>query len=199
MAITKIYNAEFMLGCTKQEQFPNSKLPEIAFAGRSNVGKSSLINSFVHRKNLARTSSTPGKTQEINFFSVDNKWILVDMPGFGYTSKGKQKKEQWAKLNFDYLQNRENLKLVCVLIDSRHDPQKHDLSLIEWLENNQKKYLIILTKCDKIKPTQINERLEQITHLVSQCNFNHEVISYSSVKEIGRKELMAIVKKSCEK
>jgi len=198
MAISKIYNAEFMLGCVKKEHFPNSDLPEIAFAGRSNVGKSSLINSFVHRKNLARISSTPGKTQEINFFSIDKKWILVDMPGFGYTSKGKNKKEQWAKLNFQYLEDRENLKLVCCLIDSRHDPQKHDLALIEWLENQEREYIIILTKCDKINLIQIEERMEQIKHLVSECQYNKEVISYSSVKEIGRKDLMGIVKKSCQ-
>ena len=187
--------AEFIMGTDKPFSFPELSSPEIAFVGRSNVGKSSLINSLVHRKNLARISSTPGKTSEINFFNVEDTWTLVDMPGFGFTKRGVKKREDWFKLNFSYLDNRDNLKLVCVLIDSRHDPMEIDLSLIEHFENTQRNYLIILTKCDKLKEKQVKERKDQLDNLIKQCSFALEVLPYSSVTDIGRKELMAIVKK----
>jgi GTP-binding protein len=191
----KIHKAEFIMGTDKPFSFPELSSPEIAFVGRSNVGKSSLINSLVHRKNLARISSTPGKTSEINFFNVEDTWTLVDMPGFGFTKRGVKKREDWFKLNFSYLDNRDNLKLVCVLIDSRHDPMEIDLSLIEHFENTQRNYLIILTKCDKLKEKQVIERKDQLDNLIKQCSFALEVLPYSSITDIGRKELMAIVKK----
>lgn len=193
-----IHNAEFIAGASQPDSFPKIELPEIAFAGRSNVGKSSLINSFVHRKNLARISSTPGKTSEINFFNVENRWVLVDMPGFGYTKRGVKKREEWIELNNSYLSSRENLKMVCVLIDARHDPMDMDLSLLEWLETNELAYLIVLTKCDKLKEKQITERKGQLEHLVSQCKYVKEVLPYSSVSDLGRKELLAIVRKAAE-
>ncbi len=191
----KIHKAEFIMGTDKPNGFPELSIPEVVFVGRSNVGKSSLINSLVHRKNLARISSTPGKTSEINFYNVEDIWTLVDMPGFGFTQKGVKKRNEWYKLNLSYLENRENLKLVCILIDSRHDPMDMDLSLIEYFENNQKQYLIILTKCDKIKEKQIQERKEQLDNLVQSCNYNIEVLPYSSMTDLGRKELMSIIKK----
>lgn len=191
----KIHNADFILGASKEEHFPVHDLPEIAFAGRSNVGKSSLINSLVHRKNLARTSSTPGKTSEINFFNIEDRWVLVDMPGFGFTKKGVKRREEWSELNFSYLQDNPNLKLVCCLIDSRHDPQKLDLALIEWLENNEQNYLIILTKCDKLKPKAVEERKKQIDDFISFCKYSVDVLPYSSVAGTGRNELFGIIKK----
>lgn len=194
----KIHNADFIAGASVPGSFPEIKLPEVAFAGRSNVGKSSLINSFVHRKNLARISSTPGKTSEINFFNVENRWVLVDMPGYGFTKRGVKKREEWLELNNSYLTSRENLKFVCCLIDSRHDPMDLDLSLIEWLENIGMPYLIVLTKCDKLKPKQIEDRKEQLEHLISECKFAKEVLPYSSVSDLGRIELLAIVRKAAE-
>lgn len=191
----KIHKAEFIMGTNSPASFPELSLPEVAFVGRSNVGKSSLINSLVHRKNLARTSSTPGKTSEINFFNVEDVWTLVDMPGFGFTKKGVKKRQEWYNLNFAYLEKRESLKMICILIDSRHDPMDTDLSLIEYFENNQKPYLIVLTKCDKLKEKQIEERKEQLDRLVSQCNFAIDVLPYSSITDLGRKELMGIIKK----
>jgi GTP-binding protein len=130
-----ISKAEFIIGVAEENKFPTLNLPEIAFIGRSNVGKSSLINNIVMRKNLARISSAPGKTREINFFVVENKWLLVDMPGLGYATIGKSHRERWAELNYKYLEKRETLKFVCVLIDSRHEPMDTDIALIEFLEN----------------------------------------------------------------
>lgn len=189
--------AEFIKGAASKDDFPSSSLPEIAFAGRSNVGKSSLINSQVYRKNLAHTSSTPGKTQQINFFSVDNIWMFADMPGFGYAAIGKKHRTAWAKLNFDYLEKRKMLKLVLVLIDSRHDPMEQDIALIEWLENHNRPYVIVLTKCDKISKKLIVERKQQIDHLISLCNNALEVLPYSSVSGLGRNELSGIIKRAC--
>lgn len=190
----KVLNADFIIGAAGKEQFPNYSYPEFAFAGRSNVGKSSLLNSIVMNKKLAKTSSTPGKTQQINFFLVENKWSFADLPGFGYAAIGKQHREKWAKLNHIYLESRKNLRNVFVLIDSRHDPMQQDLALIEWLENNQKPYTIILTKCDKIKQKQISERKEQVEVFVSECNYAREVLPYSSQSGMGRYELLAILK-----
>lgn len=191
----KIHKAEFIMGTSNPATFPELDLPEIAFVGRSNVGKSSLINSLVHRKNLAKISSTPGKTSEINFFNVEDTWTLVDMPGFGFTKKGVKKRKEWYNLNFAYLEKRENLKLICILIDSRHDPMDTDLSLIEYFENNNVNYLIVLTKCDKIKAKPIKDRYEQLKNLIANCRFAIDVLPYSSINDLGRSELMGIIKK----
>ena len=191
----KPIQAEFIAGAAKANQFPNIGLPEIAFAGRSNVGKSSLLNSIVLRKKLAYISSTPGKTQQINFFNVENSWIVADLPGFGYAASSRENRKQWAALNYIYLEKRPNLKLVCALVDSRHDPMKTDLAFIEWLEFHKKPYLIVLTKIDKISKKLVAERKDQIDNLVQNCKYVHEVLPYSSTKFIGRDQLIGIIKK----
>lgn len=193
----KNLNAEFILGASKVSQFPLIDKPEVAFTGRSNVGKSSLLNSIVLRKNLAKTSSIPGKTQQINFFNIENKWIFSDLPGFGYAEVPKSLKESWIKLIFEYFKIRNNLRLVCLLVDSRHDPTKIDISLMEWLENNNKKFIVILTKCDKISDNLIAERKLQVENLLQFCKNNLEVLPYSSKTNMGRNELLAIIKRIC--
>ena len=190
-----ISKAEFLQGAVDFQNFPIFNLPEIGFIGRSNVGKSSLINSIMMRKNLARTSSTPGKTREINFYLVEKKWILVDMPGLGYATSGKTDRKRWATLNYTFLEKRESLNLVCVLIDSRHNPMDTDIALIEFLENIGRKFIIILTKCDKISKNNIEERKAQIEGLVSLCQYCLEVLPYSSTSGLGRVELIGIIKK----
>jgi len=194
----KQLNAEFIKSAAKSDQYPLIKLPEVAFSGRSNVGKSSLINSIILKKNLALVSSTPGKTKLINFFNVENKWAFADLPGFGYASVSKDQRAIWKKLNFDYLEKRENLTLICALVDSRHDPTDTDLALIEWYENNNKKFLIILTKSDKIGNTLLMERKEQLETLVSQCKNAVEVLPYSAKTNQGRDELLAIIRKNTD-
>jgi GTP-binding protein len=191
----KIFKAEFILGTKIREQFPTIELPEIAFSGRSNVGKSSLLNSIVLRKNLAHTSSTPGKTQQINFFLVDEKWMFADLPGFGYAKVSKTEREEWHKMIFSYFENRKNLKLVCLLVDSRHDPMDTDLGLIEWMENNGKPFIIILTKTDKVSKKQIEDRQKQLQDFVSLCKNCIEVLPYSSFTGAGRESLIAIIKR----
>lgn len=187
------FQAEFKIGAVSKEQFQNDGLPEIAFAGRSNVGKSSLINSIVFRKNLARTSGTPGKTQEINFYLVDESWYLVDTPGFGYAAKGKKYRDQWEKFNLEYMSQSEDLLFVSLLIDSRHDPMDRDLALIEVLENSGIDYLIILTKTDKLSKKSIADRETQIRDVVAACNHVIDVLPYSSVNRDGRDQLIGIM------
>ena len=190
-----IKQVDFIAGAVSFEQFPQTSLPEIAFIGRSNVGKSSLINSLIRRKNFARTSSTPGKTQQINFFTVNNIFSFADLPGFGYASVGKEQRELFKKINQDYLQKRENLKFVCTLADARHEPMELDLALFEWLESINRKFIILMTKSDKLSKTQIESRKNEFIHLVQNCSNFTEVLPYSSITNLGREELWGVIKK----
>jgi GTP-binding protein len=193
----KTSKAEFIFASTNPDQMPVSKLPEIAFAGRSNVGKSSLINSLVQRKELARTSSSPGKTRQINFFSVDNEWLFADLPGFGYAKVSKQERDIWSDLNQYYLLKRQNLRGVILLVDSRHEPMAIDLAMMELLENNNKKFVVVMTKSDKIKETLIEKRKTQFSALLKNCINLIEILPYSSVTGAGRPNLNAIIKRLC--
>ncbi|GAB1429940.1 ribosome biogenesis GTP-binding protein YihA/YsxC [Ignavibacteria bacterium] len=187
--------ANFVKGATKVADFPQSNMPEAAFAGRSNVGKSSLLNSIVRRNNLARISATPGKTQEINFFSVEDRWMLADLPGFGYASAPKTQREYWLKLNYEYLLGREQLRVVFILSDSRHDPQPIELELMERMENAGRKFVVILTKCDKISAQMEAERVEQLRSVTQYCKGCIDVLPYSARLHKGRENLWGIIKR----
>jgi GTP-binding protein len=191
----KELKAEFLRGFVKLSECPDFNLPEIAFTGRSNVGKSSLLNNLVLMKNLARTSRTPGKTREINLFKIENKWIFADLPGMGYAAVSKSFRELWSKLMMEYFEQRKQLSMVCNLIDSRHDPMDKDLALIEYLENIGKKYLIILTKCDKISKVLVEERVSQLHEVTKLCSFAIDVVPHSSVTMLGRSEILGIIAK----
>ncbi len=194
----KPFDAYLIASATKVEQFPLVNLPEIAFAGRSNVGKSSLINSLLLRKEVARTSSKPGKTQQIFFYLVQDKFVFADMPGFGFARVAKTKREEWAKLNTEYLKSRGNLKLVCYLVDSRLEPQQIDISVLEMLENFSRKYVVILTKSDKLNKDQLMRRIKQFEFILQYCSNVVEILPYSSVTKIGREQLLAIIRKHIE-
>ncbi len=191
----KIQNAEFIAGANEISNIPKYNYNEVAFTGRSNVGKSSLINTIVYRKNLAKVSANPGKTKQINLFLVDNTFILADLPGFGYAAVSKAERQSWKDMIYSYFTKREKLKLICCLVDSRHDPLDTDLALIEWLENNNKNYIVILTKTDKISKKQTLERKDQFENFVQYCTHCLEVLPFSSVTGDGRKELLAIIKR----
>lgn len=154
----KIQNSRFIISAVKREQYPEDELPEIALAGRSNVGKSSLINMLINRKGLAKTSSTPGKTQTINFYDLDGKMRLVDLPGYGYARVSKDKKSGWGRIIESYLVNRPNLMEVFLLVDLRHDPTEDDRLMYEWIRTFGYKGVVIGTKADKISNNQIQAR-----------------------------------------
>lgn len=154
--------AEFVKSASKLSESPNHNLPEFAFIGRSNVGKSSLINALVNRKNFARTSKTPGRTQLLNFFSVANKLMIADLPGYGYAKASKSIKENFPHLISEYLLNSNHLKRIFVLIDCRHGFKEIDLDFIEMLDEYGLSYQIILTKCDKIPKKQILQVSESV-------------------------------------
>lgn len=156
----KIKTAEFVVSNSKVELCPNSNLPEYAFIGRSNVGKSSLINMLTGRKSLAKTSAKPGKTQLINHFLINNNWHLVDLPGYGYAQVSKSTKRVFQKFITAYFEKREQMICAFVLIDSRHKPQPIDMEFMKWLGENNVPFCIIFTKADKLKPKNLEENIE---------------------------------------
>ena len=153
----KIKTATYHKSVADLKQLPSNRLPEIAFAGRSNVGKSSALNLLVHVKNLAKTSSTPGKTRLINYFLINENLYFVDLPGYGYAKTSRSLKESWGKLVEDYLKGRENLKGTVLLIDCRRGPLEQDLELLEWLDFYGKEKLIVLTKTDKLTRSELSQ------------------------------------------
>lgn len=157
-----LHNATLLVSAVKEAQYPVGNVPEVAMVGRSNVGKSSLINKVLNRKNFARTSSKPGKTATINFYNIDKKINIVDLPGYGYAKVSKKEQMAWGEMINHYLENREQLKLIFLLVDSRHLPTEDDLMMLEWIEHYGIDYYVIATKTDKLKPSQRNEQLEKI-------------------------------------
>lgn len=157
-----IKSAEFVISNTDPDKSPKADRPEYAFIGRSNVGKSSLINLLVKRKNLAKTSSTPGKTQLINHFIINDDWYLVDLPGYGYAKKAKSDRKSWAAFIEKYIQNRENLICLFVLLDSRLPLQKIDEEFMTWLGENGIPFCIVYTKVDKLGKTQVQQNVAAI-------------------------------------
>ena len=155
----KIYSAEFVVSNTAVDKCPKDRIPEYSFIGRSNVGKSSLINMLMERRHLAKTSSTPGKTQLINHFKINNSWYLVDLPGYGYARVSKKKKATFQKYIENYFLQRKQLVCSFILIDCRHDPQKIDLDFMQFLGENFIPFSIIFTKADKLTPAKLEKQI----------------------------------------
>ena len=181
---------EFVLGVAKLEQLPLTELPEVAFAGRSNVGKSSIINALTGQKGLAKTSNTPGRTQQLNYFNLADKIYIVDLPGYGYAQAPENMVKQWQKLIFAYLQGRVNLKRVFVLIDSRHGIKKVDLEIMEMLDKAAVTYQIVLTKIDKISSKALEKVLAETQKIIKEHAAAYvSVLATSSEKKQGLNEL----------
>ena len=190
----EILSAEFVVSNTKVEKCPQDNLPEYAFIGRSNVGKSSLINMLAKRPKLAMTSSTPGKTLLINHFLINKEWYLVDLPGYGYASRGKKQVEKIQQIIEDYILEREQMTNLFVLIDCRLEPQKIDLEFMEWLGENGVPFSIIFTKADKLKGGRINSNIH---HYLEKLREQWEELPphfiTSSENRMGRDELLGYI------
>ena len=183
-----IRKAEYVASAVKYEQYPVGGLPEIAMAGRSNVGKSSLINSFLGRKNLARTGNTPGKTQTLNFYGVNDQWFLVDLPGYGYAKVAKTVNAQWGPMMEAYLKKREPLRAVIQIVDIRHAPSMEDIEMQKWLRKMQVPTMVVATKVDKVARGQWQKHLSVIAKALDIPDVSL-ILPFSAQTGVGAKEL----------
>jgi len=191
----KVSSAEFTKSAFNQTHWTIDGLPEIAFLGRSNVGKSSLLNSLLQRKGLARTSNTPGRTQSINFFLVNESFYFVDLPGYGFAKVSKAMRADWGKMAEEYLAERRELVLSIQLVDSRHKPTELDSQLHEWLVYHKKAHIIVATKADKLSNNKLNMSLQEIETALPES----KIIAYSAVTGKGRDALWHEILNSLEK
>ena len=188
----KIKNSSLETVCGITSVLPEHTAPEVAFAGKSNVGKSSLINGLMNRKNLARTSSEPGKTQTINFYNINNGEIyFVDLPGYGYAKVSEKQREKWGKMIERYLKKSPSLKQVLLLIDIRHKPGNNDKLMYDWIVDSGFEPVIIATKHDKLKKNEVNKNLKLIAETLGEGK-SVRIIPYSSVTKYGRDEILSL-------
>ncbi|MEK3874436.1 MULTISPECIES: ribosome biogenesis GTP-binding protein YihA/YsxC [unclassified Paenibacillus] len=193
----KVTKAEFVISAVGPNQYPDDALPEIALAGRSNVGKSSLINRMIGRKNLARTSSTPGKTQHLNYYRINDGLYFVDVPGYGYAKVSKSQREAWGKMIEKYLMERETLKLVLLIVDMRHPPSKDDELMYDWLKAYELPVCVVATKADKVPKTRWPKHLKIIKEALV-LRAGDPVILFSSEEGTGKDELWGLINKSTD-
>ena len=188
--IIKNINLETVCGITSR--LPENDKPEIAFAGKSNVGKSSLINALMNRKSYARISATPGKTQTINFYNINDEMYLVDLPGYGYAKVSQQEKEKWGKMIERYLHGSKQLRAVFLLIDIRHEPSANDKMMYDWVVSQGYNPIIIATKLDKLKRTQVDKHVKMLRQGLKLVP-GTRIIPFSSVTKQGRDEIWELV------
>jgi GTP-binding protein len=192
----KILSAEFVKSATKPSEYPAEGLPELAIAGKSNVGKSSLINTLVNRKNLAKTSSTPGRTQLINFFRINGNLSLVDLPGYGFAKVPLQVRQTWKPMVESYLQTRREIRLVVVILDARRGPSAEDFNLLDWLDYHRIPSLLVLTKTDKL--SQIEKAKQKKSIAGNPLLSGKPVLFFSAVSGEGKEELWKIIRRHAE-
>ncbi len=184
-----IKNAEFIAAAAKKNQYPPAGAPEIAFAGRSNVGKSSLINLLTGRRKLAKVSQSPGKTRTINFFNIDDTWRIVDLPGYGYAKVSKAESESWGKMMEDYLETRESLVSVVQLVDCRHEPTAQDVQMFEYLRYYDLARIVVATKADKLSKNELNKNLAMIRKSLNLTG-DEKLLAVSALKKTGVDNLL---------
>ena len=193
----KIKSADFVISNTDIDKCPKERIPEYAFIGRSNVGKSSLINMLTGRKSLAKTSGKPGKTQLINHFKINDNWFLVDLPGYGYAKVSKKNRSIFAKFIYEYLEKRENLICTFVLVDSRHEPQKIDMLFMEWLGQNQIPFVIVFTKMDKLSSSQLNKNITKYkTEMLKTWEDIPQIFRSSAESGLGKSEILKFIEQT---
>ena len=178
--------------CGITSVLPKNDLPEIAFLGKSNVGKSSLINTLMQRKSLARISQAPGKTQTINYYKVNDSLYFVDLPGYGYAKVSQELRQKWGKMIERYITSSPTLKLICLLVDIRHEPTENDRLMYEWIKYHGYKVLLILTKADKLKRSVLNKHIKMIEKALKVAD-EDMVVAFSSETKQGREEVYEII------
>ena len=191
-----IHNAKLTISAVSQKQYPQCQFPDIAFAGRSNVGKSSFINKMLNRKNLARTSSKPGKTATINFYNIDDCLNFVDLPGYGYAAVSKEEKKKWASMIETYLNSRNGLVCTALLVDARHKPTADDITMLRYIRERHGFAFVIATKCDKIPKTKLNDHLDEVYY---RLNLTDEdiLIPFSGETGLGVDDAWEAIKEIC--
>lgn len=187
-----IKNATLSTTAYNESQYPVDARPEVAFVGKSNVGKSSLINTLVNRKSLARTSSQPGKTRSINFYNIDERLFFVDLPGYGYAKASKVEQAKWGHFIEDYLKTREQLSGIIMLIDIRHEPGTNDLLMYEWIKHFGYNLVIVCTKSDKLSKQQIKKNLDIIRKTLKLAS-DDRIIAFSAETRQGKEELLELI------
>ena len=192
-----VKNAELETVCGVTSKLPRNTKPEIAFAGKSNVGKSSLINSLVNRKALARTSSSPGKTQTINYYNINNDLYFVDLPGYGFAKVSKTEKEKWGVMIENYLNTSEQLRAVFLLVDIRHKANANDVQMYEWIKQMGFSPIIIATKLDKLKRSQVDKSVKILKESLG-VDKDTKLIKFSSKTKQGKEEILKLIDEICE-
>lgn len=194
----KVKKAELLITAVKENQYPPEGKPEIALAGKSNVGKSSLINTLINRKNLARTSGQPGKTQTINFYNINDEFRFVDLPGYGYAKVSKKEKEKWADMINKYLHSRESLREVILLIDIRHAPGEHDKMMYQWIKSIGFNGIVVATKADKLSN---NKQFKQLRIIAEDLGIENKnlLIPFSATKKQNKEKLWSLIEELLNK
>ncbi len=192
-----VKTAEFLISSPDIKGCPEKRLPEYAFIGRSNVGKSSLINLLVGKKGLAKTSSTPGKTRLTNYFLINEDWYLVDLPGYGYAKTSKKARGKWGAMIHEYLIKRDTLVCTFILIDSRHKPQDKDIDFINWVGANEMPFVLVFTKCDKLSKAELDRNIKSYQDYLYKYWQELPMMFFSSIKDKrGKEEILEFIEKN---
>ncbi|KZL93449.1 ribosome biogenesis GTP-binding protein YihA/YsxC [Clostridium magnum] len=191
----EIKQAEFTTSAVLRSQYPTDNRVEIAFVGRSNVGKSSLINTLTNRRKLVKVSGTPGKTKLVNFFLINNEFYFVDLPGYGYAKVSKVEKESWGKVIETYLLKREQLKKIVLLVDCRHKPTEDDIIMYKWIKYYNYDTVVVATKIDKLKKSEIQRNLKVIKDTLG-LQQDDQLLTFSSLKKLGKEELLQVMEET---
>lgn len=193
----EIKQSEFIISAVAPPQYPKDDRVEIAFVGRSNVGKSSLINTLTNRRKLVKVSGTPGKTRLVNFFLINNEFYFVDLPGYGYAKVSKVEKESWGKVIEAYLTNREQLKKIILLVDCRHKPTGDDISMYKWIKYYNYNIIVVATKIDKLTKNELQKNLKVIRETL-ELDTNDKLLTFSSLKKYGKEELLDVISETLQ-
>lgn len=190
----KVNKAEIVTSAVHPSQYPKDNFPEIALAGRSNVGKSSFINKLLGRKNLVRTSSKPGKTRTLNFYNINDQFYFVDVPGYGYAKVSKSEREKWGRMMEEYFETREQLRAVVLIVDSRHKPTQEDIQMFEYVTYLNIPLIIVTTKVDKLSKNKMNKHIHEIKNTF-QAEENIPIIPFSAITGLNKDKVWAILEK----